>query len=87
MNISSALIIGVSIIIGFAIDPITKDSPSEPDHNWIMVRGINGSGHAEPFFHSAAEWKLVNGRWMLGSSDIRVADIASAKVLYRLYNE
>ena len=86
METKHALIIGICIIIGFAIDPLTRDTSSEPNDRWILVKYPNGQG-TEPFLAKEGEWRISNGVWRLGVSNISVADIKSAMILEKLYKK
>lgn len=84
METKHAIIIGICIIIGFAIDPLTRDTSSAPNEDWINV--TNGE-IVVPYNISFdySEWVLEEGFW--GMDGMQVADIESAKVLDRLHGK
>lgn len=84
METKHAIIIGICIIIGFAIDPLTRDTSSAPNKDWINV--TNGD-IVVPYNISFdwSEWVLEDGFWQIGR--LQVADIESAKVLDRLHGK
>lgn len=85
METKHALIIGVCIIIGFAIDPLTRDTSSAPNKDWINVESLSGQIYPYNISYDYSSWELEDGFWQNGS--IRVADIESAKVLDRLHGK
>ena len=84
METKHAIIIGICIIIGFAIDPLTRDTSSTPNEDWINV--TNGE-EVVPYNISSdwEDWKMVEGFWVIHG--IQPADIESAKVLDKLHGK
>ena len=84
METKHAIIIGICIIIGFAIDPLTRDTSSAPNEDWINVTtGDIVVPYNISFDYS--EWVLEEGFWVMDG--MQVADIKSAKVLDRLHGK
>ena len=88
METKHALIIGICIIIGFAIDPLTRDNPNPPDDEWIYFR--NKDGLKFPVKIAEIKDDLHNLRNIYGMymySAWTVADLKSAKTLDKLYTK
>ena len=88
METKHAIIIGICIIIGFAIDPLTRDNPFPPDDEWIYFKNEDGLKFPVKIAEikdNSHNIKKIQGLYTY--SIWAVADLNSAKTLDKLYSK
>ena len=88
METKHAIIIGICIIIGFAIDPLTRNNPNPPDDEWIYFANEDGLKFPIKIAEIKDNLSYINkiyGRYMYKAWT--VADLKSAKTLDKLYSK